>query len=103
MPENGDRQSAFARIVARAWSDPVFKARLLAQPESILAEAGITPPPGAKFSIVEDTATVAHLVLARPPGGGELSDTALERVAGGTTNLHTDQGLLNAGWGFCVS
>jgi hypothetical protein len=88
MSKNGDKQSAYARIVARAWSDPVFKARLLADPEQILGQAGITPPPGATFRIVEDTDTVAHLVLARPPGGGEVSDAALERVAGGSYGLN---------------
>jgi hypothetical protein len=83
MPESGDKQSAYAKIVARAWSDPVFKTRLLADPGPILAEAGITPPPGVNFRVVEDTDTVSHLVLPPPPGSGELSAADLERVAGG--------------------
>jgi hypothetical protein len=83
MGENGDKQSAYAKIVSRAWSDPVFKRSLVANPGPMLAQAGIVPPPGSTFRIVEDTDTVTHLVLGRPPGGGELSDAALERVAGG--------------------
>ena len=51
-----------ARIVARAWSDPVYKARLLADPNSAITELGIEP--GAyKLVVLENTAGVHNLVV----------------------------------------
>jgi nitrile hydratase len=53
-----------ARVVARAWNDASFKARLLADPESALGDLGyrlpeITP----KLTVVENTESVHHLVV----------------------------------------
>ena len=53
-----------ARVVARAWSDPQFKARLLAEPEAALAGMGYQlPDPTPKLDVVENTAAVHHLVV----------------------------------------
>ncbi len=53
-----------ARVVARAWADPAFKARLLAEPEAALAEMGYTlPDPTPKLGVVENTDAVHHLVV----------------------------------------
>lgn len=54
-----------ARLVARAWVDPAFKARLLADPPSAAAELGIdiTTPSHARLVVVEDTEKVHHLVV----------------------------------------
>jgi nitrile hydratase subunit alpha len=49
-----------ARVVARAWTDPAFKARLLANPPSALKELGIT---GAdNLQVVENTPEVHNMV-----------------------------------------
>ena len=53
-----------ARVVARAWADPEYKALLLSDPETALAEMGyrlptITP----KLDVVENTESVHHLVV----------------------------------------
>lgn len=77
MSDNEDSRGSYGWIVARAWTDPASKRRLLADPDAMLAEAGIMPPTGTKFRIVEDTDAVTHLVLARPPAGGELSGTSI--------------------------
>ena len=51
-----------ARIVARAWSDPAYKARLLADPNSAIKELGIEP--GVYTLVVlENTAGVHNLVV----------------------------------------
>jgi hypothetical protein len=68
--------------VARTWSDPAFKARLLAEPAAALAEQGIQLPPGMEMRVYEDTAAVVHLALPPAPAG-ELSDEQLDAVAGG--------------------
>ena len=53
-----------ARVVARAWSDAPFKARLLADPESVLKELGYElPETTPKLTVVENTAAVHHMVV----------------------------------------
>lgn len=53
-----------ARVVARAWRDPQFKARLLAEPEAALADMGYQlPDPTPKLAVAENTAAVHHLVV----------------------------------------
>ncbi|MBI3979452.1 MAG: nitrile hydratase subunit alpha [Chloroflexi bacterium] len=52
-----------ARLVARAWVDPAFKARLLADPRVAAAELGIDTGEVVKLVVVENTADVHHLVV----------------------------------------
>ena len=53
-----------ARVVARAWTDEDFKARLLADSRSALAEMGINiPEETPHLSVVENTEEVHHLVV----------------------------------------
>ena len=53
-----------ARVVARAWRDPQFKSRLLAEPEAALADLGYQLPyPTPKLAVAENTAAVHHLVV----------------------------------------
>ena len=51
-----------ARIVARAWTDPAYKARLLADPNAAIRELGIEP--GVyKLVVLENTLRVHNLVV----------------------------------------
>jgi nitrile hydratase len=50
-----------ARVVARAWTDPAFKARLLAEGGAVLAELGM--PPSPNLVVVENTPEVHNLVV----------------------------------------
>ncbi|MDG3439621.1 NHLP leader peptide family RiPP precursor [Nitrospirillum amazonense] len=69
------------RVIAKAWADEGFKAKLLADPAAILKAEGLALPAGVTFKVVEDSATVQTLVLpARPT---DLSDEDLDRAAGG--------------------
>ena len=53
-----------ARVVARAWSDPEFKARLLSDPEAALGELGYRlPETTPKLDVVENTEQVHNLVV----------------------------------------
>ena len=53
-----------ARVVARAWSDSEFKARLLADAESALKELEYKlPETTPKLTVVENTDTVHHMVV----------------------------------------
>ena len=77
-----DNAAAYGKMVARAWRDPAFKAKLLADPHATLKEAGLQVREGVTVKVVENTDTHHHLVLPPKPTG-ELSDEALDKVAGG--------------------
>jgi hypothetical protein len=78
--------AAHGKIIARAWRDPAFKAKLLADPHTTLKEAGVAVPEGVTVKVVENTDTHHHLVLPPKPTG-ELSDVELDKVAGGVCQL----------------
>lgn len=70
------------RIIAKAWADDAFKARLLADPAAVAAAEGIAIPAGVKIVVHENKADELHVVLPESPRE-ELSDGALEAVVGG--------------------
>ena len=81
MPEN-DTAPDFAKIIAKAWRDPAFKAELIANPAATLKAEGINVPAGMTVTVVENTDKLFHLVLPPVPTD-ELSDEVLDAVAGG--------------------
>jgi len=56
-PRNG------ARVVARAWSDPAYKARLLGDADAAIAELGYSGMQGEHMVVVENTPTVHNLIV----------------------------------------
>jgi nitrile hydratase len=57
VPENG------ARVVAKAWTDPAFRARLLADGRAAVAELGFEMPRHHRHLVVlEDTAAVKNVI-----------------------------------------
>jgi nitrile hydratase len=56
-PRNG------ARVVARAWTDPAFKERLLTNGTATVAELGYSGEQGADIRVVENTPKVHNLVV----------------------------------------
>jgi len=56
-PANG------ARLVARAWVDPNFKARLIANPKAACAEMGIDATSLNEFVALENTEKLRHMVV----------------------------------------
>jgi len=56
-PRNG------ARVVARAWTDPAFKARLLDNASDAIAEFGYTGRQGEDMVVIENTPRVHNLVV----------------------------------------
>jgi hypothetical protein len=76
--------SEFAnKVITKAWSDPKYKERLLANPRAALAEAGVSVPVSLDFKVVENTNKLVHLVLPPPPSKEELSEESLALVVGG--------------------
>jgi nitrile hydratase len=56
-PRNG------AKVVARAWTDPTYKARLLNDATAAIADAGFGGRQGEHMIVVENTAKVHNLVV----------------------------------------
>ena len=56
-PRNG------ARVVARAWSDPAYKARLLAEATPAIAELGFSGLQGEDMVVLENTPEVHNVVV----------------------------------------
>ena len=57
LPENG------ARVVAKAWADPEFKNRLMANGRAAVGELGLTMPPHHRHLIVkENTPTLQNVI-----------------------------------------
>ena len=52
-----------ARLVARAWVDPAFRERLLADARAAALELGLDPGPAPVVVAVENTESVHHLVV----------------------------------------
>ena len=56
-PRNG------ARVVAKAWSDPAYKQRLLADSDKALAELGYVGQQGEHMVVVENTPSVHNMIV----------------------------------------
>jgi hypothetical protein len=91
-----DNAAAYGKVVAKAWRDPSFKAKLLADPQAVLKEAGLAVPAGVTVKVVENTATHLHFVLPPKPTG-QLSDEALDAVAAGAAPIPDKSGWWSAG------
>ena len=52
-----------ARVVARAWTDPEYKARLLADGTAAIKELGFSGPQGEHIVVVENTPAVHNVVV----------------------------------------
>jgi hypothetical protein len=87
-PEPTDEQQEWARgigqVVANAWADPDYKARLKTDPSSVLREQGLEVPDDVEVRIVENTDDVVYFTLPSEPTE-VLDDDALEAVAAGST------------------
>jgi nitrile hydratase len=57
---DGPSPALGARVVARAWVDAQFRARLLADPVATVAEY---VPPAVPIAVLEDTASLHHVIV----------------------------------------
>lgn len=78
------QQQEMERIAAKAWLDDAFKAKLLTDANTALAEEGIEVPAGITIKVIENTPSTLHFVLPAKPHDGELSEEQLaDFTAGG--------------------
>lgn len=84
------RRDFEAQIIAKAWRDPKYRARLMRDPKGVLQEEinAIDPsvelPRDLKVAVHEESPTAYHLVLPRNPKDislGEVVGDDLEAVA----------------------
>lgn len=83
--EERDR-TIMAMTIARTWRDHELKARLFADPKSVLAEEGIQLRDDLEIRVVEDTETVKHINLhwdeSDPDSAMQVIKSALPVPAG---------------------
>ena len=58
-PRNG------ARVVAKAWTDPAYKARLMSDATSAIAELGYSGRQGEHMRVVENTSELHNIVVCK--------------------------------------
>ena len=79
-------QKAYGKLVAKAWSDDEFKAKLLADPMKVFKENSMEVPAGIEVRIVENTTGVMHFILPPEPSD-ELKDEQLAGASGGICEI----------------
>lgn len=50
-------------IIEKAWTDPAFRARLVADPKAALAEHGVPIEEAVSIEILVDTESISHIVI----------------------------------------
>lgn len=82
MTQQTDGQKQWAKIVAKAWADEKYKARLLAEPRAVLAEEGVELDEDMEYTVVEELEKQVVLILPqKPTAGGSIDAGEMRRSA----------------------
>ena len=76
-------QKTYGKLVAKAWTDANFKAKLLADTKTVFRDHDIEVPDGLEVCIVEDSKKKKYFIL--PPG--PLNVTAREQLGSSTGSV----------------
>lgn len=78
-------EEKLSQLVRQAWADKALQAALLSDPTPYLREHGIAIPDGLEASLQVDKDTISLRFEPQKPAAGqsELTDSALNNVAGG--------------------
>lgn len=102
MPDNQGqtREQIIASLVAKAWQDDNFKNEFISNPKAVIQrETGKEVPGDVQINVLEETPNQIYFVIPNKPdvnSSEELSDEALEAVAGGGVIM----GKKKKGWYF---
>lgn len=97
MTAKKGRREFESELIAKAWQDEAFKQELINNPKAVYARnLGQKLPENLKIQVMEETSDTIYLALPKSPQvSEELSDEAMEAVAGGGHVL--TEGVL-VGW-----
>jgi hypothetical protein len=85
----------WSQIVARAWSDPAFKSRLVSDPAAVLREQGVELGSGVQVKIHEASDQVCHFVLPPSPAEQLFEEELSSSVGLGSSSGHCRCGSRN--------
>jgi hypothetical protein len=90
MTDQKNRREFETSLIAKAWRDEAFKQELISNPNAVYArELGEQLPENLNIRIMEETSDTIYLALPTTPQvSEELSEEALESVAGGWYFVH---------------
>ena len=81
------REEMVASLVTKAWQDDNFKNEFISNPKAVIErETGKEVPGDVQINVLEETPNQIYFVIPSKPevdSSEELSDEALEAVAGG--------------------
>jgi len=83
MVQSGnERKKAWAKVVARAWTEAGFKERLVKDPLRVLKEEGLEFSAGAKLHVIDANKEEVYLVIPpKPEKVGVGVEEVQDRVA----------------------
>lgn len=92
------------KLIQRAWEDETFKQELLSNPKAVYArESGEELPNELEIEVIQEIPNKVYLVLPNNPvlantSESELSEEALEAVAGGYCKYNTKEYGESCSW-----
>ena len=79
-----DWRRIWSKIVARAWTDEIFKQRLLKDPKGVFVEFGLKLPKEIKNIKSHADSETLHIMLPKNPVEiGDLTEEQIQKIAGG--------------------
>ena len=101
MSEYQNRNKFEANLIVKAWQDEAFKQKLMNNPIAVYEEElGRKAPDNVEIKVLEETSDTTYLVIPKKPETSEeLSEEALEAVAGGGgISFSSPFGGISVGW-----
>lgn len=94
------QEKQLGQVVAKAWSDPLFKKRLKLDPRAVLSDMGVEIPKGTEVEVLENTSEKTYLTLPLAPSKDVLFDEDLEKIGmSSTACLPGNTGCQSSDWG----
>jgi hypothetical protein len=75
-------QKASRKVIAKAWTDPDFKKRLINEPQKVFKENGFELPTGLEYKINTNSDKILYFNLPVPPEEGLREEQLKSLVAG---------------------